>query len=101
MDTPKTRIFALAKSLDLSEGYGMLLYLTALLEFDPSTLVPQSEEERMDRRIAGWTLPTGPGAVVSAVSLDGTPREVGRDQLRQRKNEARSTIATRPRVGGS
>ena len=48
MDTPKTRIFALAKSLDLSEGYGVLLYLTALLEFDPSTLVPQSEEERMD-----------------------------------------------------
>ncbi|SRR2546423_806885 len=47
-DTPKFRILALAKPLDLSESYGALLHLTALMESDPATLVPESEEEQMD-----------------------------------------------------
>ncbi|WP_370382358.1 hypothetical protein [Catenulispora sp. GAS73] len=45
--TPKSRIHALANRLYLSDSYGALLHLTALMDSDPRTLVPKSEEERL------------------------------------------------------
>lgn len=45
-DTPKSRIFALATTLDLTESYGALLHMTAVMDSDPNTLQPKTEEER-------------------------------------------------------
>lgn len=45
--TTKSRVIALARRLDLSESYGVLLYMTAVMDSEPSTLVPKSEEERL------------------------------------------------------
>lgn len=45
-NTPKARVIALAQGLNLSTSYGALLYMAALVDGEPSTLLPKSEEER-------------------------------------------------------
>jgi hypothetical protein len=44
--TSKARILGLAKRVDLSDGFGALLHMTALMVSDAKTLVPYTEEER-------------------------------------------------------
>jgi len=45
--TPKERIFAVARSLELSESYAALLHMTAAMGSESKTLVPTSDEERL------------------------------------------------------
>lgn len=45
--TSKARILALAKRAGLSNSLGALLHMAALLDSDPKTLIPKTEEERI------------------------------------------------------
>lgn len=45
--TPKGRILALANDLNLSESYGALLHMAAVMGSGAAPLVPKSEKERL------------------------------------------------------